>query len=684
MTARYLFKITSVPEGVTLEAPLAVPGVFPLKRDRFTWIVPVNAGWIVERELKALGVGYSVETPLLPRDLKEFPPVPNLRTEWLSKITGYQKDALRWAVPRDSVLLYWPPGSGKTLECLMRAQMHNGLTIVSTLAVARLHWTAEIAKYTTESSLIVGGGIDRLYSPFVAKPVLPTEAWKGRAQIPVQVAEERRGIAAWKTVAAAVKAGAASDGEREAKTATVRVLVGLVKSAKKWEVLWRDVKLEYGGRGAGYSATPKLETVTPAPKYLVVGWESLADHADWLSTLKPEIWIADEIHAAKSSKRMIAVPRTIDKIVTDPETGEEKTVRAPDIDETTGQQKCDFIKRTNRSASAKLLSEAVKIRIGATATPIRDRVRDLWSQLDLIFPFQYGMFRSFGYRYCSGKATNYSTFDTSGISNPDELTARLTFDFHVLPKSVTHAGLPPKRREFRYLEPEELRDLTREEIAEFKREMASSGGRPARVAEIRLAMAAAQKRDTVVAMIVEAMDSGQKVVVFVERKREVEALRDAVAKKLKKLPRGATVWGTHGDDSAEQREDYRVEFMQHPGPCAFIATGDSMGTAIDLNSCDLHIIAQLPWNHSQIDQREGRTWRRGSDRPVIVRYVIARDTRDTEVAATLLEKLPQVVAINSADTDAKEVRAALAQEGKTVEELDAELLSKLSSIVDYD
>ncbi|OFV80247.1 MAG: hypothetical protein A2W26_00565 [Acidobacteria bacterium RBG_16_64_8] len=658
---RYIFHLGDVPEGVTLESVYGVPGVWPLHRDNSSIIVPLNAGWLIEGELRRLGVPYRLDAASAPNPLPTLPRLPGIRDSVYALLANHQRDAICWSIPRDGALFWHPCGSGKSLTCLCRAAAHHGMAVVVTRAVGRGHWAEEIARYTTEKSLIVT-------HPLEARADL-TAPFPGRTLLYVALGDDRAGIACWRTAAAVWRdAGGVAD---------VRILDSVRKFKRGiWRVRWQVGRMAYLGRGkGGYTFTPATIVEEDAPKYIILTWETLAANVSWLKGLAPETVVYDECHRAKQHKRYVSVPRTVKTVDAD---GVERV--EPVLDETTGDLKMDFVERTNTSMAAKNLSKVCKVRIGATATPIRDRMRDFWAQLDLLFPFQYGSFKSFAIRHCNGHSTTYAKLDSSGSSNTEELRARLSFDVHYVPKSVSHANLPPKRREFTFVDPEDFRELGTAERAELTAEYKAAGPRgPGALAEVCLAEAAAQKRDVVIDMVADALDSGQKVLVFTSRRREVAAIAGALRKRAKKLPRGTEIWATHGADSGEEREAIRKEYMAHPGPCALIATGDSCGEVANLQSTDLHLIVQLPWNSSQIEQWEGRSWRLGSDRSVIYRYVIAKDTQDVKVAAVLLDKIPHVESIGKEHAvDVSTLRESLEREGKSLDELNATLVSKIT------
>ena len=118
------------------------------------------------------------------------------------------------------------------------------------------------------------------------------------------------------------------------------------------------------------------------------------------------------------------------------------------------------------------------------------------------------------------------------------------------------------------------------------------------------------------------------------------------------------MWWAHGGTDPSERDKIRHVYMDHPGPCLLVGTGDAWGESVDLQDTDLAIIAMLPWTPDKVIQWEGRFSRLGQKRAVLVSYVIARTTADEDVADTLLDKLPHVGEI-AEDGAAEEIENAL-------------------------
>lgn len=298
----------------------------------------------------------------------------------------------------------------------------------------------------------------------------------------------------------------------------------------------------------------------------------------------------------------------------------------------------------NRAAYAAKLSRLARARLGLTATPIRDRRRDLWAQLDLIQPEQHGTNWDWVHRYCDAREGQYGGIDTTGESNCQELKRTLNRVVHAVSYAEMAKSLPPKRRQLVYLAPSEqmkpsaFRDTLKNAARKGKQHLF----------EAKLAVAASTKRKWIADSVFACVEAGQKVTVFTGRRKDCEALAKMIKTRVKKLD--APVWSGHGGDSVEYRMRQVNQFAAYDKGAAFIGTTDAYGEAIDgLQHTDAVYFAMLPWTPGQVTQAEGRFSRHGSDRPVLITYVVSEGTVDEHVADILLGKLEGVSGVTEDD-----------------------------------
>ena len=379
------------------------------------------------------------------------------------------------------------------------------------------------------------------------------------------------------------------------------------------------------------------------PVVLVTGYDTLPGWIDALVKLRPHSVVFDEIHKVKSHRRWQA--------------------------EVGNGARVSFSLKENQAAACYRLSRIAKRRLGLTATPVTDRVRDLWAQLDLVHPGEWGTYWDWARRYAGATENTFGGMDDRGKSNLAELKRRLSYVSHRVPYSLANRDLPPKRRLVTYVK---VCDQNRAEggISKELKKAAKFG--PTAILEARLMEAASRKRKVVLAHARDALEGGLKVVIFTGRRVDCERLR-AEAGDWRDLS-GLFLFSGHGGDSPEAREKIRRDYMAALGPALLVGTGDAWGEGLDLQDTDLAIFAMLPYTPGQVIQWEGRFARLGQKRPVLIRYVIAEGTVDEHVAQILLGKLPAVEKAIDSDEIAGLGRELI---GASEEELVASLVDKI-------
>jgi hypothetical protein len=397
----------------------------------------------------------------------------------------------------------------------------------------------------------------------------------------------------------------------------------VTKSAVRHQ--WRDQAERYTE-----AQTAILDGQTPGPLpskgFVILGYEILPFWTAEIIRWKPDSFILDESHKVKSRKRYDAIVGEGDNDVT-------------------------FKLKGNQAAAAFQISRAVRRRLATTATPISDRVRDLWAQLDLVRPGEFGSYfgprdtrSGFVFRYCNGHEGTFGGIDDSGASNLEELRIRVQSVAHYVPFSVANRDLPPKRRLVSLIRVSEQNRPSA--VAEDIRRAARSGQRAALI-EARLWEAASRKRKRIVELVSNAIEQKQKVCILTGRRRDCDELE----KSIRGVFDGA-LWMAHGGHSDSLRNEIKNSYMASSGPAVLIGTIDAWGEGLDLQDSDLLLVAMLPYTPRGVVQTEGRVARLGQRRPVEIIYLIAESTIDEHVAQILLRKLPSV----EKATDVEEVK----------------------------
>jgi hypothetical protein len=360
---------------------------------------------------------------------------------------------------------------------------------------------------------------------------------------------------------------------------------------------------------------PNEDPIPVGTRAVSIGWELLPYRTDLLDFVSggnaTVLW--DELHKAKSYKRT-------EKYVSD-------------------RGEVAWRPMVNITTAAANLSKVCARSAGLTATPFRNTLADLWSQLDILEPNCWGTNWAFVHRHCDAKPGKHGGLDTSGTTHKGELNQRLKEIVSIVRQNEVSAQLPPKRRQMAL-----IRRAEQSRAPAFKRHMARAAKQGQQMLfEAKLAEAASRKRAWVAATAAEYLARGQHVTIFTGRKEEVKSTREAIEVELRRLKVDAVIQSGDGEDSQDERFSMCQVYGSTPGAACLIGTGAAFGEGIDgMQFTDLVIFQMLPWTPAEIEQWEGRFIRLGQDRSVLIIFPIAEGTVDEEVAELLIGKLQQV------------------------------------------
>lgn len=621
----------------------AIEKIAGVKQRQGRWTVPLNAVQIVAEKAVAFGVEIpAAQWVVSPAEEKSWADIEALLQQegevqgWaLGQFpTVYQKEAIAFAWNRFGVHFWHPTGSGKTYTGIICSLSVPGPVIVVTRAASRLQYAREIERF-----LNVRAHVLRPASAHT-KILVNGESWN-------EFRSRHKGQGF---------------------------------STKQMGQLWANHQKTHGvdpPKGVQHY----LDNIEHRP-FIVVAWEALRDNVDLLCGLRPGCVIYDESHRGKNSKRWDVVH------LADLSEDEKEAAKEQVADDRAARRKGGFVKDTeegrkmflpvlNTASCAAKLARASTKRLCTTATPIKDRVRDLWAQLDLSEPNAWGNTTTWMNRYADRKPGVYGGFDTTGSSNLEELNLRLKSVAHILDYRDTHRHLPAKRRQSVYILPEDQCRPSAGFPAELREAQKRGAGA---VLEVRLAQAASKKRKAVAGMIEDHISSNHKLVVFTGRKRDCDELGELVRKLPAVKRNSATVWSAHGSQSTDHRQSIIDDYMAHPGPCILVGTGHAFGESLNIHDTDAALFVMLPYTPGQLRQWEGRFARLGQKRPVVIYYVIAEDTVDEHIASILIDKLPAVQRIVQ-DAELAEAGDVLA--GIDTDETDEEFMVSILALLDF-
>ena len=388
------------------------------------------------------------------------------------------------------------------------------------------------------------------------------------------------------------------------------------------------------------------------------GMETLPARLSALLAVRFRSVVWDESHLLKSWRRWDVVPLPELPEHGAPNHAEAMAIRNNQI--ALGRKAGGFVKQgddgedilivpgDNRTTAAFALAKATPRRLATTATPIRDRVRDLYAQLTLIEPWSWGSWSVWSRRYCDAKPNLYNSraMDTRGTSNLDELVGRLGTVVHGVSAHEARKNLPPMRLETVYVTRDQMDTLTEAEHKRFLKESgkAKKRGKSA-LLEVRIAEAAARCRTAMLERIEDHVATGHKIVVFTVRRWLAKKLLGNV-KRVTRKHKGTLVVMGHGGDSQQARQAMLDQWIQHDGPAVLIGTGHAWGTSTDgMQIADAGFFLGHPYEPGELDQWIGRFPRLGRFNPMVLYFLVGEDTALERFASIVLDKMPAIVEV---------------------------------------
>ena len=136
-------------------------------------------------------------------------------------------------------------------------------------------------------------------------------------------------------------------------------------------------------------------------------------------------------------------------------------------------------------------------------------------------------------------------------------------------------------------------------------------------------------------LMADAGGNRRKLIVFTEARDTLEYLAGKIRTRL---GRSEAVVVIHGGVGRQDRRRSVEAFMHDPNVVVMVAN-DAAGEGVNLQRAHLMVNYDLPWNPNRLEQRFGRIHRIGQTEVCHLWNLVAKDTREGEVYARLLEKL---------------------------------------------
>jgi SNF2 family DNA or RNA helicase len=324
--------------------------------------------------------------------------------------------------------------------------------------------------------------------------------------------------------------------------------------------------------------------------------------------------------------------------------------------------------KAQRAQAARELSlcSSIERRIGLTGTPIPNERMDLWSQLAVVQPRQWGTTKHFfGLRYCRGERMTEEQgghWDYSGESHNEELRARLAGTFLCYMTEDISDELPPMRRHIlevsiadnplaseysaaqrdvsAYLKSKNPDGNTSEvlKIGSHELKLSKNDRKPGAARLVCLTtligIISEMKRYGTLGAIQTILGQHNRLVVFSLRRKTAKWVYEQL---IAHLHQGGTISGkrpvvygpVHGEMPMATRKLLAEQFAKDH--CSiYVATIGGAGTSINtLSAASSMLMVDLHWNTTSLRQAEKRVHRIGCTAPQVdIYYLIARGTVD--------------------------------------------------------
>jgi SNF2 family DNA or RNA helicase len=304
-----------------------------------------------------------------------------------------------------------------------------------------------------------------------------------------------------------------------------------------------------------------------------------------------------------------------------------------------------------RSASARLArSLRARYLLLLTATPIENRLADLFQLVSLVRPGSLGSASEFRRRHGGGDGHQVRNVASLQLGLREIMVRQRRSEITVmLPRRLAEtAPVVPLAAEA------DLYSAISERVREHGRDASPAhalalrtvqqlaGSSPwacirtltrlgwSDLAEQAAAVRATGKAAALLELLRRHATRGEKVVVFTAFRQTLEQLASLLAE------HGLDAVSYHGSLSRAQKDAAIAAFA---GPAPILLSTEAAGEGRNLQFCHVMINFDLPWNPMQIEQRLGRIHRIGQDHDVLLTNLVARGTLEERLLEVLQAKI---------------------------------------------
>ena len=295
-------------------------------------------------------------------------------------------------------------------------------------------------------------------------------------------------------------------------------------------------------------------------------------------------------------------------------------------------------KRTK--AALPLLKRAEHVLL-LSGTPALNRPVELFTQLHCLQPRWFRTYTAFCYRYCNAKLTNFG-LDVRGSSCQEELHYIMRQGMMVR-RLKDMLDLPPKTREAWRLELPStlLKDLRAgwNEWSRLNEVIHHSGSEEAKseaffqrksLLSDLFRKTCAAKKNAVAKFVRDLLEREDKFLFFGYHKDMLDCVQEQLGVKHIRID---------GSTPAERRPALVRQFQEDEDTRVAVLSIGAAGTGLTLTAASTVVFGELYWVPGSILQAEDRAHRIGQKDPVVIHYLVAKETLDERIYPMLSDKI---------------------------------------------
>ncbi len=294
--------------------------------------------------------------------------------------------------------------------------------------------------------------------------------------------------------------------------------------------------------------------------------------------------------------------------------------------------------KAQRTQTVVEIAKAAPRRLLLSGTPVTNRPKDLYSQLEVVDVAgkgnPLGSFFQFATRYCDGQQGRYG-FEADGATNLEELNQRLRDGVYLRrDKSQVLTELPEKQRQSI---PVGIPAETKRRIKEIGAEYAIAQkkhlpGAALKAMTDEMVAVGLGKIEAAGAFMEDFAETGKKLIIF----SNLKEVQQGLLRKAQEL--GVPTVHILGDDSSEKRTQAVDAFQTNPKVQFAVCSLKAAGVGITMTAASDVLMVEQDWTPANLDQAEDRAHRMGQKNAVNVTYLVMSGTIDETLSQVIDNK----------------------------------------------